>query len=253
MNYAKIKDGMVENIISLHRSQETEFPDCVAMKEIPASIGDAYADGLFYRNGKQIKTELQKTNDKLQTISTAALSTTEETCKQLNEPPKANVGLFIQGASKWEVGKAYERFDLFSYNGAVGWVKQAHTSQETWLPFSVGTESLYGARPCPDEDDVYPYVYNMAVEVGMKVRHEDIIYECIQGTESLLYEPGQVPAMFTKVLASDENVISKWEQLEGANSYKKGDKVTHNGKTWISTTDGNVWEPGYYGWKEITE
>lgn len=31
----------------------------------------------------------------------------------------------------------------------------------------------------------------------------------------------------------------------------KGDKVTHNGKTWQSTTDNNVWEPGVYGWEEV--
>ena len=31
----------------------------------------------------------------------------------------------------------------------------------------------------------------------------------------------------------------------------KGDKVTNNGKTWQSTTDNNVWEPGVYGWEEV--
>lgn len=31
----------------------------------------------------------------------------------------------------------------------------------------------------------------------------------------------------------------------------KGDKVMHNGKTWQSTTDNNVWEPGVYGWEEV--
>ena len=41
------------------------------------------------------------------------------------------------------------------------------------------------------------------------------------------------------------------EQAESTNPYAKGDKVTHNGKTWISTTDNNVWEPGVYGWEEV--
>ena len=31
---------------------------------------------------------------------------------------------------------------------------------------------------------------------------------------------------------------------------RAGDKVTHNGKTWVSNIDGNVWEPGVYGWNE---
>lgn len=39
-------------------------------------------------------------------------------------------------------------------------------------------------------------------------------------------------------------------QLDSTNPYTKGDKVTHNGKTWISDIDNNVWEPGVYGWME---
>ena len=31
------------------------------------------------------------------------------------------------------------------------------------------------------------------------------------------------------------------------------DKVTRNGKTWVSDADGNVWEPGMHGWTEQNE
>ena len=31
----------------------------------------------------------------------------------------------------------------------------------------------------------------------------------------------------------------------------KGDKVTYNGKTWVSTVDNNVWAPETYGWEEV--
>lgn len=45
--------------------------------------------------------------------------------------------------------------------------------------------------------------------------------------------------------------IAAWVQPTGAqDAYKKGDVVTHNGKTWESTADNNVWEPGVYGWVE---
>lgn len=199
MNYAKIKDGIVENVISLRKSQAYEFPDCVELNDIPAGIGDTYSDGLFYRNGKQVKTALHKIDEQLQKVSVASLSFVKDTCKQLNKAPESNVGVYIRGAEEWQSGNAYEKYDLFSYNGAVGWVKQVHTSQETWLPFTTGTEALYGARPEPDEDDVYPYVYNMKVEVGMKVRDENIVYECIQATDDLLYAPSQVPALFKVV------------------------------------------------------
>lgn len=38
--------------------------------------------------------------------------------------------------------------------------------------------------------------------------------------------------------------------VEG-HAYMRGDKVTHGGKTWVSTCDNNVWEPGVYGWEAI--
>lgn len=197
MDYAKIKDGIVVNVISLRRAQAREFPDCVELNT-PAAIGDTYKDGHFYRNGKEVKTELQKADEQLQATCEAALYAAQESCKAHNEPPKANAGLFMRGAAPWEAGKAYEQYDLFSYKGAVGWVKQAHTSQETWIPFSSGTEALYGARPAPDEDGVYPYVYNMAASKGMRVKEKGVIYVCIQPTDDLLWPPSQVPALFTK-------------------------------------------------------
>lgn len=33
--------------------------------------------------------------------------------------------------------------------------------------------------------------------------------------------------------------------------YNKGAIVKYNGKYWISTTEGNVWTPGDYGWEVI--
>ena len=46
----------------------------------------------------------------------------------------------------------------------------------------------------------------------------------------------------------------EWSQPIGAvDAYALGDKVSHNDKHWISTCDSNVWEPGVYGWEEVTE
>ena len=39
------------------------------------------------------------------------------------------------------------------------------------------------------------------------------------------------------------------EQLQARiDAYKTGDQVTHKGGVWTSNSDGNVWEPGVYGW-----
>lgn len=134
--------------------------------------------------------------ESLMRISKMAREQAKQVCAATSAPPPAEIGKAYFGVEPWAAGKAYEMYDMFNYDGSLGWVKQAHTSQETWLPFAAGTEAIYGARPVPDQFGVYPYVYNMAVDVGMKVRHEGIVYECIQGTDSLLYPPDQVAALF---------------------------------------------------------
>lgn len=115
------------------------------------------------------------------------------------DAPSADSGVFVDGAEAWEAGKSYERGKVFSYGGAMGYVKQAHTSQDIWLPFTAGTEALYGARPAPDENGIYPYVYNMAADVGMRVRDPDdhMVYTCIQAITDMLYKPHEIPAHFT--------------------------------------------------------
>lgn len=60
MNYAKIKDGVVVNVLSIRRTQAHEFPDCVPLNDIPAGIGDTYDDGIFYRDGIEIKSAAQE-------------------------------------------------------------------------------------------------------------------------------------------------------------------------------------------------
>ena len=54
------------------------------------------------------------------------------------------------------------------------------------------------------------------------------------------------------MLIPDPEVIPEWVQPDSTNPYMAGDKVMHNGKTWVSDIDGNVWEPGVYGWSEVT-
>lgn len=85
-----------------------------------------------------------------------------------------------------------------------------------------------------------------------RVLYNDILYKVLTDhTSQADWTPDAAPSLFAKVLIQDKNVILEWEQPESTNPYSKGDKVTHNGKTWRSTIDGNVWEPGVYGWEEI--
>ena len=85
-----------------------------------------------------------------------------------------------------------------------------------------------------------------------RVLYNNILYKVLTDhTSQADWTPDAAPSLFAKVLIPDKNVIPEWEQPESTNPYSKGDKVTHNGKTWRSTIDGNVWEPGVYGWEEI--
>ena len=62
--------------------------------------------------------------------------------------------------------------------------------------------------------------------------------------------PTAAPSLWAKVLTSETGEPLPWQQPDNTNPYMKGDKVTHGGKTWVSTMDNNVWEPGVYGWEE---
>lgn len=88
---------------------------------------------------------------------------------------------------------------------------------------------------------------------GDRVRYGDILYVCLMAHSAQSgWMPPAAPSLWAKVLIPDPDVIPPWEQPDSTNPYKKGDKVTHNGKTWVSDIDGNVWEPGAYGWTEVT-
>ena len=89
---------------------------------------------------------------------------------------------------------------------------------------------------------------------GQRVQYDGVLYTVLQAhTSQPDWKPTAAPSLFAKVLIPDPTVIPEWEQPESTNPYAKGDKVAHNGKTWVSDVGGNVWEPGVYGWTEVVE
>lgn len=87
---------------------------------------------------------------------------------------------------------------------------------------------------------------------GQRVQDDGILYTVLQAhTSQPDWKPAGAPSLFAKVLIPDPTVTPEWEQPDSTNPYSKGDKVKHNGKTWVSDIDGNVWEPGVYGWTEV--
>lgn len=91
-----------------------------------------------------------------------------------------------------------------------------------------------------------------------RVQYEGAVYKClIAHTSQEAWTPTDAPSLWAKLLIPTPGEIPEWEQPSSTNPYMKGDKVKHNGKTWESLVDNNVWEPGATGtenlWAEVTE
>ena len=99
--------------------------------------------------------------------------------------------------------------------------------------------------------ELFPmWTIGRAYAVDDRVQHGGTLYKCVQAhTSQADWTPDATPALWV-VVSIDE--YPEWVQPTGAHdAYNIGDKVTHNGKTWVSDVDNNVWEPGVYGWKCI--
>lgn len=107
--------------------------------------------------------------------------------------------------------------------------------------------------------NLYPEWSGEAVTYAkdFKVNRNGVLYKCLQDHVSQeSWSPEDAPSLWAKVLIPDPETIPEWEQPGSTNGYSKGDKTTHNGKTWESLVDNNVWEPGVTGtetvWKEVS-
>lgn len=86
---------------------------------------------------------------------------------------------------------------------------------------------------------------------GLRVRYDGVLYAVLQThTSQPQWTPQDAPSLFARVLIPDPGEIPEWVQPDSTNPYMMGDKVRHNEKTWVSILDGNIWEPGVYGWDE---
>lgn len=80
------------------------------------------------------------------------------------------------------------------------------------------------------------------------------IYRCLQAHTSQDDWTPDVSTSLWKEIGNPAAEWPAWSQPIGAvDAYATGDKVSHNDKHWVSTCDSNVWEPGVYGWEEVTE
>ena len=109
----------------------------------------------------------------------------------------------------------------------------------------------------PDEDalqavELFPqWVTGRAYAVDERLQYNGVLYRVVQAhTSQADWTPDITPALFV-VVSLDE--WPEFVQPTGSHdAYNKGDKVTFEGKHYISLIDGNVYSPATYpaGWQE---
>ncbi len=81
--------------------------------------------------------------------------------------------------------------------------------------------------------------------VDDRVIYGGTLYKCLQPhTSQSTWTPADSPSLWARI---DDPAIEwpDWVQPTGStDAYPMGAKVSHNGQHWVSTVDGNVWEPG---------
>lgn len=91
-----------------------------------------------------------------------------------------------------------------------------------------------------------------AYTVGERIQYGDKLYKCVQAhTSQDDWAPDVTPALWVVVS------VEEWPEFihpTGAHDvYNKGDKVTYNGKHYISLIDANAYSPDEYpaGWEKV--
>ena len=113
------------------------------------------------------------------------------------------------------------------------------------------------ATSLTDEDalqavELFPqWVTGHTYVVDERLQYNGVLYRVVQAhTSQADWTPDITPALFV-VVSLDE--WPEFVQPTGAHdAYNKGDKVTFEGKHYISLIDGNVYSPAEYpaGWQE---
>ena len=99
-----------------------------------------------------------------------------------------------------------------------------------------------------------PWTYPVNYKVGNIRERNGKLYKCLQDhTSQETWTPEDSPSLWVGISDPAEE-WPEWSQPVGStDAYAKGAQVSHSGKHWTSDVDGNVWEPGVYGWTEASE
>lgn len=124
---------------------------------------------------------------------------------------------------------AYEAGERVSYNGKV-WVSVIEAN--VWAPGVYGwvEANQIDAPPTPEPEVIVP-------------DEPEVDEPEVEEPEPEVEEPEVEPEV--------EGPADWVQPTGGHDAYKSGDLVTYNGAVYRSTSDGNVWAPGVYGWSLV--
>lgn len=115
--------------------------------------------------------------------------------------------------------------------------------------------NIDGAAAAEHAELFAPWAYPVKYKTGQIRRYTDgKLYRCVQDhTSQEDWAPDAASSLWA-VAADPAEAWPAWSQPVGAHdAYAKDSRTSHNGKHWASDLDGNVWEPGIYGWTEVPE
>lgn len=181
---------------------------------------------------------------------------TENGCFTLCQEPEAE-GIAHAGAAFQLLGRP-------SMGGAVGAVMLEETdageeirktSEAGEIVFVTLTEagSIDPGTAAEHADLFAAWAYPVNFSVGQIRRHGGKLYKCLTAHTSQADWAPDVATSLWVAIADPAEEWPAWSQPVGAHdAYAAGAKTTHKGDKWTSDVDGNVWEPGVYGWTKHT-
>jgi len=106
-----------------------------------------------------------------------------------------------------------------------------------------------------DYPDLFlPWEEDAEYAIGNLRSYNGELYKCIQAHRSqALWTPDVATSLWVRVSNPTEEWPEWVQPISAETSYRLDAKVSHNDKHWISEIDYNTYEPGVYGWREVTD
>ncbi len=111
--------------------------------------------------------------------------------------------------------------------------------------------SIDDATAAEHADLFAEWTYPINYKAGNIRRYNGKLYKCVKDHNSQEDWTPEAVASLWAITSDPAEEWPAWSQPIGAHdAYAAGAKVSHKDKHWTSDQDGNVWEPGTFGWTE---